>query len=311
MELKPRVGISACLLGQRVRHNGEDKRNDWIVDYLGKFVTWVPLCPELEMGLGVPRSTMRLEGRPEDPRLIVRGTEENLTGLASETARRLMARLVDLDSYIFKKDSPSCGLERVKVYDRSGSCPARSGVGLFAREVRSRHPEIPMIEEGRLSDHRQREHYAVRLFACHRLRHLPRSVSALQAFHQSYKLLLMAHAPDRYQALGEIAANPRGKRPGELVADYAPAFLAAISRSPTRRQWINVLQHIFGYFKRQTDAAEKRQVLATIEEYRIGELPLIAPLTVLRLLTERHSVAYLANQKVFHPYPRGLLLTPE
>ncbi len=307
---KPRVGISACLLGQKVRHNGEDKRNDWLVDMLGKFVTWVPLCPEVEMGLGVPRKTMRLKGRVEDPQLLVKGTEENLTALAHETARRMMAGRLELDSYIFKKDSPSCGLERVKIYGRNDS-PSRSAVGLYAQAVKERFPTIPMIEEGRLSDPRQRELYVIKLFAFLKLKNLEPKTAAVQKFHQYYKLLLMAHAPDRYQALGNIAANSRKKRAAELLADYRPLFLAAISRAPTRKQWINVLQHVFGYFKDKISGKEKKQIIAMIEEYRRGELPLIALLTLLKFLAQKHSVAYLEEQAIFHPYPTGLLVVTE
>jgi uncharacterized protein YbgA (DUF1722 family)/uncharacterized protein YbbK (DUF523 family) len=305
--MKPRVGISACLLGQKVRYNGADKRNDWLVDRLGKFVTWVPLCPEMEMGLGVPRKTMRLSGKSEAPQLLVHGTDQNLTELAHQTSRRMLARDLNLDSYIFKKDSPSCGLERVKIYGKGGS-PSRSAVGLFAGAVLERYPGIPVIEEGRLTDLKQRELYAIRLFAFHRFHGLERKIAALQKFHQIHKLLLMAHAPDRYQALGKIAANPEGKRVGELFAEYEPHFFAAIGRAPTRKQWINVLQHVFGYFKEKIGAPEKKGILATIEEYRRGELPLIAVLTLLRHLVQSHGVGYLKDQLIFEPYPRELAL---
>lgn len=302
---KPRVGISACLLGQKVRHNGEDKRNDWLVDRLGKFVTWVAVCPEVEMGLTVPRKTMSLKGKPDDPQLIVKGTEENLTHLALETSKRIMAKDLKLDSYIFKKDSPSCGLERVKIYGKNNS-PSRSATGIFAAAVKEKYPLIPMIEEGRLSDPKQRELYVIRLFAFVKLRGLSLKTADLQGFHQQYKLLLMAHAPDRYQALGRIAANPEKKKVSELFSEYQDLFLTSINRVPTQKQWVNVLQHVFGYFKKNLNSKEKEQILATFEEYREGEIPLIAPLTLLRHLAQKYEVSYLLEQALFQPYPKHL-----
>jgi uncharacterized protein YbgA (DUF1722 family)/uncharacterized protein YbbK (DUF523 family) len=304
---KPTIGISACLLGQKVRHNAEDKRNDWLVDVLGKFVKWVPICPEMEMGLGVPRRTMRLTGKPHDPQLIVKGTEENLTSLATKTAKTILAKDFAFDSYIFKRDSPSCGLERVKIFGKNDS-PSRSAVGLFASAVKEKYPLLPMIEEGRLSDIKQRETYLVRLFASVKLKEVQLKTSALQLFHQHYKLILMAYAPDAYQKLGRLAANPERLKGPELFSKYQKDFLESLARTPTRKQWVNVLQHIFGYFKKTLDSKEKKQILETIEDYRRGELPLIVPLTLLRHLTQKYEVSYLLGQAVFEPYPKSLLV---
>ena len=301
----PRVGISACLLGQRVRHNGEHKGHHWLIEEFSKFVTWVPLCPEVEMGLGVPRDTLRLIGEAIDPKMIVVKTGKDLTALAKNTARTLLKRETDFDSYIFKKDSPSCGLQRVKVYGKS-AMPLKTGVGLFAAAVKSRYPLIPMIEEGRLADPDQREAFAIQVFACFRLKNLPRRVSALQKFHQSYKFLLMSLDPINYQKLGAIAANSSRKPIGEVFEIYLGKFNETLQKPRTVKRRTNALQHLFGYLKTKIGSAEKKQVLDVIEDYRKEEIPLIAPLTLLHHLARKHSVTYLLDQEFFQPYPKGL-----
>lgn len=259
------------------------------------------------MGLGVPRKTMRLSGKPQTPQLLVRGTDENLTSLALETSKRMMAPDLDLDSFIFKKDSPSCGLERVKIYGKNDS-PSRSAVGIFASAVKTKYPTIPLIEEGRLTDLKQRELYVVRLFAFTELKRIPLKVAALQKFHQDYKLLLMAHAPDQYRMLGNLAANSSRKSVRDLLLNYQTDFLKSINRAPTRKQWFNVLQHMMGYFKKTIPSGERQQLMSSMEEYRRGVIPLVAVLTLFKYLAQRHSVAYLLTQKLFQPYPKNLLL---
>jgi len=302
---KPRIGISACLLGKKVRHDGGDKRNGWIIDSLGPFVDFVPLCPEMEMGLGVPRKTLRLIGTTENPQLIVNGTEENITQHASNTTEKIFAIDYNLDSFILKKDSPSCGLERVKIYDKN-NCPSRSATGIFANILKKKFPLMPMIEEGRLSDVKQRELYVVKLFAYAQLRKLELSVHALQLFHQHYKYLLMAYAPSCYSKLGNIAANSAKKDLIQVFAEYHKLFAQIMAYTPSRKQWTNVLRHMLGYFKTVLNASEKQQLLGTIEEYRRSELPLIAALTLFKHLAEKHSITYLKEQALYEPYPKEL-----
>lgn len=302
---QPIVGISACLLGKKVRHDGGHKAHEWLINELGKFVTWVPICPEMEMSLGVPRKSLRLIGNVSDPQLIVKGSEENITPLAKKSVIKILSIHDNFDSYILKKDSPSCGLERVKIYDHN-NYPARSAKGIFAAALREKHPFIPLIEEGRLSDNKQRELYVVRLFAYTQFRQLKLSTQALQIFHQKYKYLLMAYAPSSYQELGKIAANSSKRKPKQLFADYQVLFSSAIHRIPTRKQWVNVLEHMTGYFKEVLSSPEKQQLRGIIEEYRRNELPLVAVLTLFKHLSKQYKITYLENQELYEPYPKSL-----
>lgn len=304
---QPRVGISACLLGKKVRHNGEAKRNDWLVDHLGKFVTWVGICPEVEMGLGIPRDTLRLIGTAEKPEMIVVRTQENLTDLAQKTARTLLSKDLDLDCYVFKKDSPSCGLERVKIYGKSG-IPDKKGVGLFAAEVKNRYPFLPMIEEGRLCDAQQRENFVIRIFAWHRLKSLNAKISEIQKFHELNKLLLLSISPPHYQRLGQICANPKKMKPSEVLEEYRRVFFEAFQNSQSTRKRVNVLQHMAGYFKVTVERDDRKQLTDLIEDYRLGQVPLAAPLALLQYLTKKHSVTYLQGQTFFQPFPKALHL---
>lgn len=306
---KPRVGISACLLGRPVRFDGGHKRHDWICDDLAVHVEWAHVCPEVALGLGVPRDTVRLQGTPHrDARLVITRTAEDLTVAAVRMSHNLIDGVGVLDGFILKKESPTCGLERVKVYsDRSGM-PARSGVGVFARCLRERLPLLPMIEEGRLSDVEQRERFVTLLFAHHRLRTIESSVSQLQVLHRSYKLLLLEHSPALYRELGRIVANEERLEPASLLKRYAPLFIKILALPTSRGRRANVLEHAVGYFKDRLDSREKRQVLEAIHDYRAGALPLIAPLTLLRHLVRKFSVEYLEEQRFFWPEPEALHL---
>lgn len=306
-EAKPKVGISACLLGQRVRFDGGDKRDDWLVDELGKWITWYPVCPEMEMGLGSPRESMRLAlvAGASGTRLLTNRSNRDLTVPAQATARGMVARLPELDGFVLKKSSPSCGLERVKVYNRKG-IPDPKGEGFFAAELKRRFPDLPMIEEGRLTDPEQREHFVTRIFAARRWRDVPARVSAVQKFHETYKLLIMAHSPAHYRALGRIAANPERRIPTEVRDAYGRLFPKALALPPTPAKRINVLQHILGYFKRTLSSKERHAILESLEEYRDGELPFLSVLLLLRHQLTRLSVPYLEGQLFFEPYPKRL-----
>lgn len=304
---RPLVGISSCLLGERVRFDGGHKKDDWLVKELGKWVEWEPWCPEMQMGLGSPRESLRLVARGKQNRLVGNRTGKDVTAAAKTTAREIVTKLGDLDGYILKKNSPSCGLERVKVYGKN-DIPFRAGQGVFAERLQRAMPLLPMIEEGRLSDPEQREQFVTRVFAFYRWKKVPAKISAIQKFHQEYKLLLMAHSPSKYQALGKIAANPSKRAPSDVKAEYGPVFLGALADPSTTKKRVNVLQHIFGYFKREIPPKEKAGILEAIEEFRKGELSFLAALTCVRQLLNRVSVPYLESQLFFDPYPKALSL---
>lgn len=321
MSARPRLGVSACLLGQRVRFNGEDKRQDWIVDTLARGAELVGFCPEMEMGLGAPRPPLRLvrqlsgELRLQTSR--ARGTcatdlppPRDLTELARTTTRDLVLRLggAAWDGFILKKDSPSCGLERVKVYPASG-IPERSGRGIFAEALTAAFPCVPTIEEGRLCDPDQRERFLVRVFAHRELRALREcapGMKEIQAFHRRHKLLLMEHDPHRYRELGRQVGNASGLSAPDLLEKYSGEFLRALATRPTRGRRVNVLAHALGYLRDEGEPVDRQRLADSIEDYRRERLPFVSVLSLLHHFLARHRVAYLLEQSFFAPFPREL-----
>jgi uncharacterized protein YbgA (DUF1722 family)/uncharacterized protein YbbK (DUF523 family) len=307
-----RVGISSCLLGDTVRFDGGHKRDAFLTESFGRFVEWVPVCPEVECGMGTPREPMRLVRIGNDVRLRTVKTGVDLTAQLAGYAERRVAELASeqLCGYVLKKDSPSCGRERVKVYDARGVA-ARSGRGLFASRLLERFPDLPVEEEGRLSDPRLRENFVDRVFAYARLRDLftdPWDPGALVRFHTAHKLILMAHSPKAYRQLGRLVADA-GVLPGrEMQQPYSRAFMAALTMIATPRRHANVLHHIAGYFKRTLDRESKAELLAAIDAYRRGLVPLIVPLTLVRHYVRVHDVAYLSGQLYLEPHPMELML---
>ncbi|MBI5836363.1 MAG: DUF523 and DUF1722 domain-containing protein [Candidatus Eisenbacteria bacterium] len=309
-----RIGISACLLGREVRYDGGHKRDGFLVDTFGAYVEWVTFCPEVELGLGTPRDPIRLvrEKRGADVRLVVPKTGRDLTDNMRAFAKRRVAKLRadDLCGFVLKKNSPSCGMARVKVYDHNGA-PSPEGVGLFAAAVMERFPNLPVEEEGRLSDPRLRENFVERVFAYRRLRTLFEGrfrPGALVKFHTAHKLALLAHSTAAYTELGRLVARAREVPPAGLRDRYEAGFMQAMKKIATPRQHTNVLQHMAGYFKKDLGEAEKRELGAIIEDYRRGLVPLVVPLTLIRHHVRRHQVEYLEGQTYLQPHPRELML---
>jgi uncharacterized protein YbgA (DUF1722 family)/uncharacterized protein YbbK (DUF523 family) len=312
-----RIGISACLLGQEVRFDGGHKRDAFLTDTLGAQVEFVSVCPEVEMGLGTPRETLRLvrvDDREAPLRMITTRTGVDHTdGMKRWAARRLdqLARdEPDLCGYVLKKDSPSCGMERVKTYS-DGGMPERNGRGLFAAALIERFPLLPVEEEGRLNDPRLRENFIERVFAYRRLRDLfsgSWSLGSLVRFHTAHKMALLAHSTTRYNDLGRLVARGRELTRRELRAAYESGFMDTLRIVATTRRHTNVLTHMMGHLKRQLDPASKQELVATIEEYRRGLVPLVVPLTLLRHYVRVHGIAYLAGQTYLEPHPRELML---
>ena len=307
-----RIGISACLLGEKVRYDGGHKRDPYIVETLGRYVEWVPVCPEVEMGLGTPRETLRLVRIGGDVHMVMPKTGADHTDTMREFANRRVRELGKgiLHGYILKKDSPSCGMERVRVFDAKG-VPAKSGRGLFAEALLGHFPNLPVEEEGRLTDPRLRENFIERVFAYHRLRQLFAShwkAGDLVAFHTAHKLLLMAHSPLAYAALGRLVAEAKKMWRGELHAKYESEFMTALRQLATTRRQTNVLLHILGYFHDQLDADSRQELLGVMDDYRHGLVPLVAPITMIRHYVRRFDVAYLRGQVYLEPHPKELML---
>jgi uncharacterized protein YbgA (DUF1722 family)/uncharacterized protein YbbK (DUF523 family) len=304
--------VSACLLGEKVRYDGGHKQDRYLTDTLSAYFEWVPVCPEVELGLGTPRETLRLERVKDTLHMIMPGIGRDLTEPMCAYARDRVEKLAGegLRGYIFKSDSPSCGMERVRVYG-SGGRPARTGRGLFADALIARFPDLPVEEEGRLCDPGLRENWIERVIAYSRLHSLWNSrwgMRHLLEFHSAHKLSLLAHSPAAYQRLGRIAARGRAFFRQDLRRRYQFDFMEAMRIPATRGRHSNVLLHMAGYFKRQLDDESRRELTGLIEDYRKGDVPLIAPLTLIRHYVRRLTIPYLAGQIYLTPHPIELAL---
>ncbi|MBM3750228.1 MAG: DUF523 and DUF1722 domain-containing protein [Acidimicrobiia bacterium] len=294
-----RVGVSSCLLGQQVRYDGGHKRSDFVADILGARVTFVPVCPEVELGLGTPRPTLRLIRRGDDVRMVM-ADGRDFTDSMRTYARRRVERLKDDDlaGYVLKKDSPSCGLTRVKVYEETG-IPTKSGRGVYAEALLERWPHLPVEEEGRLQDEALRENFLERVSAYHRLQELFQgrwTVGQVVAFHTAHKLAVLAHTTEGYRRLGRLVADAKAMDRAELREAYTAGLMQAMTLLATPKKHANVLMHMLGYFRGQIDAGDHEELLTAIEEFRLGVIPRIVPLTLIRHHVRRCGVAYLAGQ---------------
>jgi uncharacterized protein YbgA (DUF1722 family)/uncharacterized protein YbbK (DUF523 family) len=306
-----RIGISSCLIGCKVRFDGGHKRDDFLVDTFGKWVTWVPVCPEVEVGMGTPRESIRLVRDGGEVGLIAPKSGTDWTARMTTYAARRVAGLAreDLSGYVLKKDSPSCGMERVKVYGEG--MPSKSGRGVFAEELLARFPNLPVEEEGRLRDPRLRDNFVERVFAYHRLKVLFAArwtVGSLVAFHTAHKLQLMAHSPQAYAELGRLVAGAKALDRSALERRYRDGFMQALRAIATARRNTNVLQHIVGYFRTLLDEASRHELLGIVEDYRAGLIPLVVPITLVRHYVRLHGVGYLAGQSFLAPHPKELML---
>jgi uncharacterized protein YbgA (DUF1722 family)/uncharacterized protein YbbK (DUF523 family) len=307
-----RLGVSACLLGEAVRYDGGHKHDRFLTDVLGRYVEWVPVCPEVEIGLGVPRDTLRLVGTPQAPRLVREKTGEDLTARMERYARERVRALaaMHLDGYVLKRASPSCGLFRVRVYRDSGT-PAADGRGLFAAALTTALPALPVEEEGRLGDPAIRENFIERVFAAARWRAFmgthPRARD-LVAYHAAHKLAVLAHSPVHYRRLGRLVAAAGRGFARETLEAYHALLMEAFAVRATRGRHANVLEHMAGYVSRALSPGERAELVEVIGDYRRGLVPLVVPVTLLRHHVRRLDVAYLAGQVYLHPHPKELML---
>jgi uncharacterized protein YbgA (DUF1722 family)/uncharacterized protein YbbK (DUF523 family) len=306
-----RLGISACLLGQNVRYDGGHQHDRFLTDTLGRYVTWVPVCPEVECGLPVPREAMRLVGTADSPRLVTISTKKDLTIQMQSWARKRVGELEaeDLCGFIFKSKSPSSGMERVKVYSEENGIPAHNGVGMFARAFMQHFPLLPCEEEGRLHDPILRENFIERIFVYRRWREtiaIGARAGALVDFHTRHKLLILSHSTTHYREMGRLVAQ--GLRTAEVRDSYQSLLMEALALKPTVRKHVNVLQHMMGYFKTQLSPDEKKELLEIIEQYRSEYVPLIVPITLINHYVRKYSEPYLAGQYYLNPHPLELKL---
>jgi uncharacterized protein YbgA (DUF1722 family)/uncharacterized protein YbbK (DUF523 family) len=312
MEERIKLGVSACLLGQNVRYNGGHSRDPFITDTLSKYVEFCPVCPEVECGLPVPREAMRLVGDPESPRLITSNTKQDHTERMLKWCSQRVRELEDVNLYgfIFKKGSPSSGMEKVKVYSDQGM-PSNRGIGMFARAFMEHFPLLPVEEDGRLHDPKLRENFIEAIFVLKRWREAlePRPTrQALVEFHTRHKLLLMSHSPQHMRQMGKMIAEIKRQSLNDFRPQYERLLMDALRLKTTRRKNTDVLYHVMGFFKRQIASDEKRELVETIENYRGGHVPLIVPVTLLSHYVRKYDEPYLKEQFFLHPHPLELQL---
>jgi uncharacterized protein YbgA (DUF1722 family)/uncharacterized protein YbbK (DUF523 family) len=312
MERKIKLGISTCLLGENVRFDGGHKLDRFLTDTLGQYVEYVPVCPEVECGLPVPRESMHLEGDPDAPRLVTSRTKQDMTEKMVNWARRRVADLEKegLMGFIFKSDSPSSGMERVRVYNEKGM-PVKKGVGMFARAFMEHFPLLPVEEEGRLHDPKLRDNFIERIFALARWRDvLARGMTRgnLVDFHTRHKLLILSHNPKHYQMMGQLVARAKTIPLRQLYDQYQSVLMEALQLKTTPKKNANVLQHMMGYFKEQLSPDEKQELLEIIELYRKEYLPLIVPITLIKHYVRKYDESYLREQNYLNPHPIELQL---
>jgi uncharacterized protein YbgA (DUF1722 family)/uncharacterized protein YbbK (DUF523 family) len=312
MEMKIRLGISACLLGEEVRYDGGHKLDRYLTDTLGRYVEYVPVCPEVEAGFGIPREAMHLEGDPNGPRLVTRQTKRDLTEPMLEWAKKRVLELEaqDLCGFIFKSRSPSSGMERIPVYNEKGM-PVKKGVGLFARIFMDHFPLLPVEDEGRLHDPKLRENFIECVFVFKRWREcLSRGKSrrGLINFHTKHKLLMLSHSPKHYRMMGRLVGQAKTFALDELYQTYQRLLLEALRLKTTIKKNANVLQHMMGYFKKELSSDEKRELLEIIGLYREANVPLIVPITLMNHYIRKYDQPYLKEQYYLQPHPIELQL---
>ncbi|GAA3719266.1 DUF523 and DUF1722 domain-containing protein [Oceanisphaera sediminis] len=304
-----RVGISGCLTGQQVRFDGGHKRSDFCTEQLARFVEFVPLCPEMAIGLGTPRPSIRLIN--QDEQIIAQTAKgDDVTSALRDYGRTMAPQFDGLSGYILCAKSPSCGMERVRVYHESGKGNAKEGTGIYAAELMRAQPLLPLEEDGRLNDPVLRENFVTRVFALHDwqcLRHEGITAARLIAFHSRYKYLLMAHHRDSYQRLGNLLSD-LSVDVEQTANAYIEGMMQALSNNVSRKNHTNVLQHLQGYFKRELSPRQRQELARTIHQYREGILPLLAPITLLRHYLEEHPNDYLHQQVYLNPHPEALRL---
>ena len=304
------IGISTCLLGENVRYDGGHKRDRFITDQLAKYMAFLPVCPEMDSGMTVPRPPIRLVGDPNNPRAVgVDNPKMDVTHQLESYAIHQTANLSSISGYILKKDSPSCGMKRVKVYPEQRNCAVRQGTGIYAGILVRQHPNLPVEDEGRLNDPVLRENFINRVFI---YRHWQQIITEqltpvkLIDFHAQHKYLVMAHSQAAYKRMGQLLSRIPKKELQRISSEYFSELMAALRRPVNRKGHTNALQHIMGYLKRDINAEDKAELVASIERYRQGEIPLIVPITLFRHYFRLHPDPYIAKQVYLQPHPESL-----
>lgn len=303
------VGISSCLLGEQVRYNGGHKHNHYCTDVLAKYFAFKPFCPEVAIGMGVPRQTIRLVGEPGHARAI--GTQDSafdVTDRLLDYADKVGAEIQTLCGYILMHDSPSCGLYSTKVYNDKGA-PVGKGAGLYAGRLRTLLPLLPMEEAGRLNDPVLRENFIARIFLYERWRRQVAndpSARNLVDFHSRHKYFFMAYGQKLYRETGAMVAKAGGDDLPQLLANYIATVMRATHTPATRKGHVNVLAHMLGYLRKTVPGGIRQELVQAIEEYRVGQVPLAVPMKLMQHYLENYGSAYIRQQIYLNPYPYEL-----
>ncbi|MGL5031614.1 MAG: YbgA family protein [Aeromonas sp.] len=309
---KINVGISACLLGQPVRFDGGHKRSSFCERELGAHFDYHPVCPEMAIGLGTPRPTIRLVKRQGEIRAEASNGSFDVTEQLIAFSEQKARQLDFISGYILCAKSPSCGMERVKLYGANNEGSAKEGVGLFAKALMEANPLLPVEEDGRLCDPILRENFVLRVFAYHDWQQLCAAgitAASLIGFHSRYKYLVLSHATPQYRALGQLLGNLGKHANLQQIADnYIKGLMATLTLRANRRSHTNVLMHLQGYFKRVLTPSQKQELAEAINQYRLGVYPLLVPLTLIRHYLREYPNAYLSEQVYLHPHPDSLKL---
>ena len=312
MENPIKIGVSSCLLGNKVRYNGGHAHDRFITGTLGEYVEFVPVCPEVECGLGIPRLTMHLKGDVKNPRLVTTKTGEDHTERMVKWANRRLEELAkeDLCGFIFKKNSPSSGMTRVKVFNDKGQ-PVKQGIGIFAGMFMKRFPLIPVEEDGRLNDPKLRENFIEQIFALKRWRDSTANGMTrgnLVDFHTRNKMLIRSHSENHYRLMGKLVAAAKSMSPSALFNRYEEILIDALRLKSTVAKHTNVMMHMLGYFKRNLTGDEKQEMLEIIKAYRGELVPLVVPLTLFSHYVRKYDQPYLKQQTYLNPHPTALKL---
>ncbi len=307
-----KIGVSSCLLGNNVRYNGGHAHDRFITGTLGEFVEFVPVCPEVECGLGVPRLTMHLKGDVENPRLVTTKTGEDHTERMVSWAKKKLEELANegLCGFIFKKNSPSSGMAHVKVFNDKGQ-PVNKGSGIFAGMFMRRFPLIPVEEDGRLNDPILRENFIEQMFTLKRWRDLTaRGITRghLVEFHTCNKMLIRSHSENHYRLMGKLVAGAKSASPSALYEQYEELLLAALRLKASVAKHTNVMLHMLGYFKKDLTSDEKQEMLEIIDAFRGEYVPLVVPLTLFSHYVRKYNQPYLKQQTYLNPHPTALKL---
>lgn len=311
MDSKPLLGVSTCLLGECVRYDGGHKLDRFVRDTLGQYFEFVPVCPEADCGLSIPREAMRLVDVDGEIRLLTQKTKQDITPQMEEWMAPKLDELAKLPlcGYIFKAKSPSSGLFRIKIYKNDN--PVDQGRGIFAKGFTDRFPLTPVEEEGRLHDPNLRENFIERLFAVDRWHALiakEKTVGNLVDFHSRHKYSIMAHSPDALKKLGAIVANAKGQDIDNVYDNYFALFITALGEHATVKKNTNTLDHIMGYFKENLNKDEKAELKEIIGNYHDRLVPLIVPITLINHYVRKYQPEYIEQQYYLNPHPQELML---